>query len=180
MTIHDSDVSLPSPGSAQEVRSPGSLVLSRRCDSPLSVSLRFVAFAIAIPRQPTVSISLPTPPCAFLAPDLELGYPATPTRVPARGNNRASQVPVEPPVFVCPCSRDPGRIDVSNHLRNADAAPAHSTTRAPTIVLSRLIGRASELAVYASQCWLPWHHARLAPGCWSGFAGRDFHPQRLR
>jgi len=44
MTIHDSDVSLPSPGFAQEVRSPGSSVLSRRCDSLMPVSLHFVAF----------------------------------------------------------------------------------------------------------------------------------------
>jgi hypothetical protein len=44
MTIHDFDVSLPSPGSAQEVRSPGSPVLSRRCDSLMSFSLHFVAF----------------------------------------------------------------------------------------------------------------------------------------
>lgn len=44
MTIHDSDVSLPSPGSAQEMRSPGSSVLSRRCDSLMSVSLHFVVF----------------------------------------------------------------------------------------------------------------------------------------
>ena len=44
MTVHDFDVPLPSPGSAQEVRSPGSSVLSRRCDSLTPVSLHFVAF----------------------------------------------------------------------------------------------------------------------------------------
>ena len=32
------------------------------------------------------------------------------------------------------------------------------------------------LAVYASQCGLPPHHARLASGCWSGSTGRAFHP----
>ncbi len=45
MTIHDSDVLLPSLGSAQKVRSPDSPVLSGRCDSPLSFSLHFVSFA---------------------------------------------------------------------------------------------------------------------------------------
>ena len=40
--------------------------------------------------------------------------------------------------------------------------------------------RAPCAAWSASQCRLPIHHARLAPGCRSSFAGRDFHPQRLR
>jgi hypothetical protein len=44
MMVHDPDVSLPSPGSVQEVRSPDSSVLSRRCDSLMPVSLLFVAF----------------------------------------------------------------------------------------------------------------------------------------
>ena len=39
---------------------------------------------------------------------------------------------------------------------------------------------ASQLAVYASWCRLPVPHARLAPGCWSGFAGRDSHPKKAR
>lgn len=65
-------------------------------------------------------------------------------------------------------------------LTGTRAAPARSTTKAPTTVLSRLSCMASELAVYASRCQLPEHHARLAPGCWSGFTGRDSHPQRLR
>ena len=180
MTVRDSDVSLPSPGSAQDARSPGSSVPSRRCDSLMSVSPRFVAFAIAIPRQHTALISLPTPPCAFPASSLELVDPATPARDDARGDIRVSQVPVEPLLPVCSCSRDPGRTSISDHVRNARAALARSTTKAPTTVLSRLSYMASELAVYASRCWLPIPHARLAPGCWSGFTGRDFHPQRLR
>ncbi len=32
------------------------------------------------------------------------------------------------------------------------------------------------LAVYASQCGLLLHHARLASSCWSGSTGRAFHP----
>jgi hypothetical protein len=155
MTIHDSDVSLPSTGSAQALRSPVSSVLSRRCDSLMPISLRFVAFAIAIPWQHTAFLSLPTSPCAFPATGLELVHPATPARVPTHGDIRGSQVPVEPHLSVCPCSRDPGRTDDSDRLRNVRAAPAHSTAKAPTIVLSRLSCMASELAVYASWCWLP-------------------------
>jgi len=180
MTVHNSDVSLPSTGSAQEVRSPASSVLSRRCDSLMSVPLHFVAFANAIPWQHTPLVLLSMPACAFAASSLELSHPATPTRDIAHGEIRASQVPVEPRLSVCSCSRDPGWTSVSDPSQNARAAPAHSTTKAPATVLSRLSCMASALAVYASRCRLPIPHARLAPGCWSGFAGRDSHPQRLR
>jgi len=44
MAVHDFNVPLPSPGSAQEVRSPGSSVQSGRCDSLMPISLHFVAF----------------------------------------------------------------------------------------------------------------------------------------
>jgi hypothetical protein len=162
------------------MRSPDSSVLSGRCDSLIRVSPRFVAFAITIPRQHTVWFSLPTPPCAFGASGQELVDPATPTRDNAHGNIRVSQVPVEPRLSVCTCSSDPGRTNISDHSRNARAAPAHSTTKAPTKVLSRLVYMASGLAIYASQRRLPGRHARLAPGCRSSFAGRDFHPQRFR
>ncbi len=43
--------------------------------------------------------------------------------------------------------------------------------------LSTLNSMASGLAVYASQCGLLQHHARLASSCWSGSTGRAFHPQ---
>ena len=33
-----------------------------------------------------------------------------------------------------------------------------------------------DLAVYASQGWLPTRHARLASGCWSSSTGRDWLP----
>jgi hypothetical protein len=115
MMVHDPDVPLPSPGSAQGVRSPGSLVRSGRWDSLMPVSLLFVAFACAIPRQHTGWISLPTPPCAFDAWGPELVDPATPARDNPRGDIRGSQVPVEPPLSVCPCSRDLGRTGISDH-----------------------------------------------------------------
>ncbi len=43
--------------------------------------------------------------------------------------------------------------------------------------LSTLNSMAFGLAVYASQCGLLQHHARLASSCWSGSTGRAFHPQ---
>ena len=43
-------------------------------------------------------------------------------------------------------------------------------------MISGLNRTAFDLAVYASQGWLPTHHARLASGCWSGSTGRDWLP----
>ena len=48
--------------------------------------------------------------------------------------------------------------------------------RLPRLGLSTLNSMASGLAVYASQCGLLQHHARLASSCWSGSTGRAFHP----
>src|SRR3954464_9007327 len=42
--------------------------------------------------------------------------------------------------------------------------------------ISGLNGTARSLAVYASQCRLPEHHARLASGRWPGSAGRGWLP----
>ena len=49
--------------------------------------------------------------------------------------------------------------------------------RLPRLGLSTLNSMAFGLAVYASQCGLPQHHARLASSCWSGSTGRASHPQ---
>jgi hypothetical protein len=48
--------------------------------------------------------------------------------------------------------------------------------RLPQFCLSALNSMAFGLAVYASQCGLLPHHARLASSCWSGSTGRAFHP----
>jgi hypothetical protein len=57
-------------------------------------------------------------------------------------------------------------------------APALGTAKAPReLSISELNSMAFGLAVYASQGWLPSHHARLASGRWSGATGRAFHPQ---
>jgi hypothetical protein len=180
MAIHDSDVSLPSPGSAQDVRSPDSPVLSRRCDSPMSVSRRFVAFANAIPRLPTALISFPTPPRAFVASSLELVDPATPPRDNARGDIGVSQVPVKPRLLVCHVRATPAGRSSQDHSVGRPCCPRsfndegsdNSTFEA---LWHGFRTRCLRLAVLVTQ-----PHARLASGCWSGFAGRDFHPKRLR
>ena len=49
--------------------------------------------------------------------------------------------------------------------------------RLPRKVFRRSIAFAFGLAVYASQCRILQHHARLASSCWSSSTGRAFHPQ---
>ena len=53
------------------------------------------------------------------------------------------------------------------------------TSTIPKRLISRLNHTARLLAVYASQCRLPIHHARLASGCWLGLAGWDWLPTRF-
>ena len=72
---------------------------------------------------------------------------------------------------------DSGRTVVARPLRQRSVAPGDHNTEAPTIGISELNSTAFGLAVYASQCGLPQHHARLASSCWSGSTGRDSHPQ---
>jgi hypothetical protein len=61
---------------------------------------------------------------------------------------------------------DPGRTDGSSPKWNARTVPAKKRTKTPTHnPISRLNSMAFGLAVYASQCRLPKHHARLASGC---------------
>ncbi len=82
-------------------------------------------------------------------------------------------------VCLCPALR-PRQDRHVRPSRHADTAPAMSTTKAPTNVLSRLHHTASALAVYASQDELLHHHARLASGCWSSSTGRDWIPARFQ
>ena len=94
---------------------------------------------------------------------------------PSSGNGRASHVPGRPSCVFALLS-DPGRTSASGHQRCSGTAPAGSKTRAPAKRISRLNHTASTLAVYASQRRLPDHRARLASGCWPGFAGWDWLP----
>jgi hypothetical protein len=79
------------------------------------------------------------------------------------------------PIVLLPCSPTPAG-PTHQAMQCAGAAPAVSTTKAPTFVLSRLNHTASALAVYASQAGSPRHHARLASGCWPHSSGRAWLP----
>ena len=72
---------------------------------------------------------------------------------------------------------DSGGTACVRPLRHSSVAPGMQKAKAPTKGLSELNSMAFGFAVYASQCGLPLHHARLASSCWSGSTARDFHPQ---
>src|SRR5688572_13742745 len=88
-----------------------------------------------------------------------------------------SQVPGEPRLSVCTCSHPtPAGLLAPDHC-SAAAWPLNAQVqRLPRLGLSTLSSMAFGLAVYASQCGLLQHHARLASSCWSGSTGRAFHP----
>jgi hypothetical protein len=71
----------------------------------------------------------------------------------------------------------PEEPDGTRRFVPSGTAPGKTTLRASSIALSRLNRMAWRLAVYASPCQLPGNDARLACGCWLGFAARDSDPQ---
>ena len=80
----------------------------------------------------------------------------------------------------CPSAHvlsDAGGTACTRPLQCSSVALGHRKAKAPAKGLSTLNSMAFGLAVYASQCGLPQHHARLASGRWSGATGRAFHPQ---
>jgi len=106
-------------------------------------------------------------------PDPELSGVAAPRHLSV-GDVWPSQVPGE---SFCAFALlfDPGRTDVPKPLRDTGAAPANVTAKAPaTRPISGLNHMASALAVYASPRRLPGQDARLASGCWLGFAAWDW------
>jgi hypothetical protein len=76
-----------------------------------------------------------------------------------------------------PCSSTPARSQAPGHCGAATRPSVEWTTSAPAMMsISGLIHTARSLAVYASQCRLPEHHARLASGRWPSSAGRGWLP----
>ena len=71
---------------------------------------------------------------------------------------------------------DAGRTACTRPLRCCSWPLNAQVQRLPRWGLSTLNSMAFGLAVYASQCGLLSHHARLASSCWSGSTGRAFHP----
>jgi len=153
--------------------SPTSLVLSRRYDA-LPPSCRTSFPRLAVPRLHSL-ISLPDGRVRRQGLELVARYLRPGIR---RGANR-----VLPSSWGTPIVRlhmfqsDAGRTACTRPLRCTSVAPGHPTAKAPTKGLSTLNSMAFGLAVYASQCGLLQHHARLASSCWSGSTGRAFHPQ---
>ena len=75
------------------------------------------------------------------------------------------------------CSSTPAGLRAPDLVRSRSVAPAMKTAKAPCdLSISELNSMAFGLAVYASQCGLLQHHARLASSCWSGSTGQAFHP----
>ncbi len=90
-------------------------------------------------------------------------YPVTDA---ARGHDRISQVPGEPPLPLCPCSSTPVGLHAPHPHGTAARPPPLTRTTAPTLKLSKLYHTALRLAVYASCSGSPHSHARLASRCW--------------
>ncbi len=152
-------------------RSPASSVLSRHYDTLPPIPPHFVAFAWRYHRSNRLGSSLPTPPTAGRR---AWGWsPGIPCRDFFRGDDRASQVPGEPPYpFAHVLRPRPAEAFLTTN-RTLTWLCATGTTRAPTpTILSRLNSMAFGLAVYVSHCC-----ARLASRCWSGSPGRAWYPQ---
>ena len=95
------------------------------------------------------------------------------------GNVGVSQVPWKP-WWSLSVLFDPGRIRQAEWTKSKlpDTAPSYVQNEGSTrLSLSGLNHTTFDLAVYASQGESPHRHARLASGCWSGFARRDSYPQ---
>ena len=95
------------------------------------------------------------------------------------GDHRASHVPGEPHC-ACALLSDPGGTDVSGHYDTSTRPPCGPRRRLLRATCpSGLNHTAWALAIYASQCPSPGHHARLASGCRASSTGRDWLPARF-
>ena len=166
------DASLSSTGSSR-ASSPASTVLSKRYDALLpSRRTSFPSFG-----GTSVALVAFAPWRTSAPPRPGVGNPVSPA-----GNSPRSEQ--GSPKFLgnhdCPFAHVPIRRRqdcLHQTIQYSSVAPGHPTAKAPTKGLSTLNSMAFGLAVYASQCGLLQHHARLASSCWSGSTGRAFHPQ---
>jgi hypothetical protein len=74
-----------------------------------------------------------------------------------------------------PCSPTPVGPENQASCGSPDIAFRVVNILGPTLLISGLYHTACWLAVYASQPESLPNHARLATGCWLGFAGRNFY-----
>src|SRR5208337_4367317 len=145
-----------------------------RSDSPPSVSTRSISSRADTTVSPVV--------CSPRSWASHRGPGSCRFRSPIRiydGNVGVSQVPWKP-WWSLSVLFDPGRIRQAEWTMSElpDTAPACVQDEgSKRLVFSGLNHTTFDLAVYASQDGSPHHHARLASGCWSGFARRDSYPQ---
>jgi hypothetical protein len=146
-----------------------------RSDSPPSVSTRFECFTSRYHRFARDSL----PSAGGVPPGArELSVPVSPSGI-AMETSGALRF-LENPGGHCPCSTTPVGPDApcGTKCDAPDAAPACVQDEgSPRLVISGLNHTTFDLAVYASQGGSPHRHARLASGCWPGFARRDSYPQ---
>jgi hypothetical protein len=149
-----------------------------RSESPPSLSARFVAFAGRYHRF--ARDSLPSaggvPPGAWefgiRSPDPELRWRRR--GLPSSWGTLVAIVRALRP------RRDQAR-SVGPSATTPDTAPAYVHNEgSQRLKFSGLNHTTFDLAVYASQGGSPHHHARLASGCWPGFARRDWIPAGFR
>jgi hypothetical protein len=166
------DVSLPSTGSSG-ASSPASAVLSKRYDFLPPFSPHFVSFAWRY-LESTRWFRSPADECTARA------WSCSPGKPHRDCSRRRQDLPSSWGISIVRLhmfQSDAGRTAHTRPLRCSSVALGHRKAKAPTKGLSTLNSMAFGLAVYASQCGLLRHHARLASSCWSGSTGRAFHPQ---
>ena len=101
-----------------------------------------------------------------------------------RGSNRISQVPGEPQLSVCTCSKPtPAGLLAPDRCGAAAWPLVIERQRLPQLGLSTLHSMAFGLAAGTVRSMVGFagpvtrHHARHASRCWSGSPGRGSHPQ---
>ena len=167
----------PAPPSLHRVpagRFPGFIGTVGRSDSLPSIPPHFVAFAWRYRCCAPVLRSRRRPSAAVAGQGLSLpGYPSF--RVSC-GGGRASQVPGEPHCGHALLS-DPGGTSAPGHLGASVLPSAFQQRRLPRLqTLSRLNHTACRTRCLRFAARVTRSDARLASGCWPGFAGRDWLP----